>query len=177
MLFYLGHLFTIFSKNKIDCSAFAAESPAAANAVDLILMVGWEVVVDHEVALLHVDPACQQVSRNQNATHALAECFHDHRAVVHLQVRVDHPHLEPILAHRLRQQLRTLFSVHLYDAQPNVYFLEQLVDHLLLEVFLGYFTVELADTFQCQFIIFNQNDHRVIHEIIRDAQSVFFQSC
>jgi len=68
-------------------------------------MIGRQVVVNDQVALLHVYPACQKIGGHQNPAHALPERFHDHGPVVHLQVGVDDSHLEPILAHRFGQQL------------------------------------------------------------------------
>jgi hypothetical protein len=124
VLFYLSHLFTIFSENQIDCSPFAAKASPAANSVYLILMVARQVIVDYQVALLHIDTTCEQVSGDQNAGHTLPERLHDHRAVVHLQVGVDHAHLLAVLAHGLGQQLGTLLGVHLDDAQADVYFFE-----------------------------------------------------
>lgn len=103
MLFYLSHLFTIFSENQIDCSPFTAKASPAANSVYLILVVAGQVIVDYQITLLHIDTACEKVSGDQNTGHTLPEGFHDHGAVVHLQVGVDDAHLLPIFAHGLSQ--------------------------------------------------------------------------
>ena len=43
--------------DKVDGDALAAVAPAAADAVDVVLAVVGQVVVDHQRHLLHVDPA------------------------------------------------------------------------------------------------------------------------
>lgn len=45
--------------------------------MNVVLAVGWEVVVDDKRDLLDIDTASQQVSSNQNTTWPGAELAHD----------------------------------------------------------------------------------------------------
>lgn len=87
-------------------------------------MVGRQVLIDNQIALLDVNASREQVGGHQNPTHALPERLHDHGPVVHLQVGMDDAHAEPVVAHLVRKQLGALFRVHLNYTQPNVDFLK-----------------------------------------------------
>lgn len=98
MLFKRLHEVFILVENQVDGSSFSSETPSTTDSVDLVFVVGRQLVVDNQVALLHVDTASEQVGRNEDAGHALAEVVHDQRAVVHVQVGMDHTHVEFVCA-------------------------------------------------------------------------------
>ena len=58
--------------------------------MNVVLAVGWQVVVDDERDLLDVDTACEQVCGDEHTTRARAELAHDHVSVLLLHLAVLH---------------------------------------------------------------------------------------
>merc|ERR1719189_609423 len=64
-------------RHEIDRDTLPAESAAAPNAMQVVLHVLWKVVIDDQGYLLHVDPTCQQVGRDEHPGRTRAELSHD----------------------------------------------------------------------------------------------------
>mmetsp|Transcript_17729 Transcript_17729/g.55205 ORF Transcript_17729/g.55205 Transcript_17729/m.55205 type:complete len:274 (-) Transcript_17729:945-1766(-) len=73
-------------RHEVDRDALAAKATRAANAVDVVLAVRRQVVVDHEAHLLHVDAARKQVRRDEDARRTRAELAHDELALLLVHV-------------------------------------------------------------------------------------------
>ena len=61
----------------IDGHAFPAKATRTTDAVDIILTVAGQIVVDDQANLLHIDTTSPHVSRDQHAAVALAELLHN----------------------------------------------------------------------------------------------------
>ena len=61
------------SCEKVDGHAFSAKSPAPPDAMDIILAVRGEVVIDNERHLLHVYAAREHICERHE--HAMGECM------------------------------------------------------------------------------------------------------
>lgn len=73
----LAHHADILSCDEVDGHAFAAESSTATDAVDVVLAVGREVVVDDQRDLLDIDTTSEKIRGDENARGARTELLHD----------------------------------------------------------------------------------------------------
>lgn len=120
MLLQTLHEGFVFGEYHIDCCSFTAETASTTDSVDLVFLVCWQFLVDHQVALLNVDSTRQQVSGDHDAGDCVAEVVHNHGAVTLVQVGVDHTNLEFVLAQILGQNLSLLLGVYVDDAKPDI---------------------------------------------------------
>ena len=64
-------------RHSYGATYLASESPRATDAVDVVLTIPRQVVVDHERDLLHIETARPDVGRDEHARCALPELGHD----------------------------------------------------------------------------------------------------
>merc|ERR1740139_1602876 len=72
--------------HEIDRDTLPAESSTASDAVQVVLHVLRQVVIDDEGHLLHVDSACEQVRGDEHPGGTRAELPHDEVALLLVQV-------------------------------------------------------------------------------------------
>ena len=66
----------VLRRDKVYRDALPSESAAAADAMDVVLPVRGQIVIDDERHLLYVDSAREQVRRDEHAGRAGAELLH-----------------------------------------------------------------------------------------------------
>ncbi len=101
--------------DEVDTDTLASETTGAADAVDVVLSVGGQVVVDHQGDLLHVDTTRQQVRGDQHAGRAGAELAHDGVALALVQVAVHGGDGEVLLLHLLGEPVHLAAGVAVDD--------------------------------------------------------------
>ena len=62
----LTHHADIISSDEVDSDTLSAESTATADTMDVVLTVGWQIVVDDEGNLLDIDTTGEQVGSNED---------------------------------------------------------------------------------------------------------------
>lgn len=134
VFFHTFHEAFFLAEDKVYGCSLAAETPTTSDAVDLIFEVSGQLVVDHKVALLHVNPPCQKVRGDENARGATAEVLHDESAVAHVEVGMYDTHMEGLVSHELCQHFCLLLGVDLQDTEADVDLFKQLHHHLFLDV-------------------------------------------
>ena len=87
-LFNFAHHAHIISRDKIDSNTFSSKTPSATDAVNVVLAIGWEIVVDDQRDLLNINATSEQVSRDQDTGRARSEFSHDDVSLALLHVAV-----------------------------------------------------------------------------------------
>lgn len=54
----------IFAGNEVDCDTLASETPGATNAMDIVLTIARQVIVDDQANLLNIDTSGPHVGRD-----------------------------------------------------------------------------------------------------------------
>ena len=66
----------VVGRDEIDGNTFTSKSSTTTNTMDVILPVGWQVIVDDKGDLLHVDATSKQISRDEDTRRPRAEFLH-----------------------------------------------------------------------------------------------------
>mmetsp|Transcript_22784 Transcript_22784/g.54534 ORF Transcript_22784/g.54534 Transcript_22784/m.54534 type:complete len:262 (+) Transcript_22784:284-1069(+) len=156
--------------DEVDGNTLAAKAPGAANAVEVVLRLGGEVVVDDKGDLLHVDTAGEEVGGDQDPGRARPELAHDHIAGVLVHVAVGGGHGVVALAHHLCEPVNLAAGVgedhRLGDGQGLV----EIAQGLQLPFLLLNEDIELLDTLEGELVALDQDSDRVVHKLAGDLQ-------
>eukprot|EP00955_Chlamydomonas_euryale_P058067 356968-Chlamydomonas_euryale.AAC.11 len=165
----------VITCHKVDCNAFAAKAARAANAVQVVLRLARQVVVDDQRHLLHINAACQQVGRDEHARRARAELAHDDvpRVLVHVAVRRRYGVVA--LSHLVGQPVNLASCVGKDDRLRDGQRLVQVAQRVQLPILLVDVDVELLDTLEGKLITLDQNADRLVHELACDLQRLGWQ--
>ena len=175
-LFDLAHHAHVISRDKVNGDALASEAATAANAVDVVLAVGGQVVVDDERDLLDVDATGEQVGSDEHARGTRAELLHDDVALGLVHVAVHGRHGEVARRQLVRQPVDLPARVAEDDGLGDGDGLVEVREGVELPVLLLDGDVELLDTFEGKLILLDEDAHRVAHELGRDLEYVLGHS-
>mmetsp|Transcript_25686 Transcript_25686/g.40436 ORF Transcript_25686/g.40436 Transcript_25686/m.40436 type:complete len:375 (-) Transcript_25686:246-1370(-) len=182
-LFYLG-VVELLNVAQVDCvalgeevdgHALAAEAARAADAVDVVLAVGGQVVVDHQRHLLHVDAPGQQVRGDEHARGARAELAHDDVPLALVHVPVHGRDREVALRHLLRQPVHLAPRVAVDDGLGDGQRLVQVAQRVQLPLLALHRHIELLDALQGQLVALHQHLHGLVHELLGHVQHLLGQ--
>ncbi len=140
------HVLHVRLDDEVDGHALAAETTGAADAVDVVLSVGGEVVVDDQRHLLHVDTTGQQVGGDQHAGGAGAELAHDGVSLALVELSVHGGDGEVLLLHLLGQPVHLSAGVAVDDRLGDRQGAVQVAQGLELPLLAVNGNVELLDT-------------------------------
>mmetsp|Transcript_16527 Transcript_16527/g.42337 ORF Transcript_16527/g.42337 Transcript_16527/m.42337 type:complete len:454 (+) Transcript_16527:479-1840(+) len=162
----------VLAGEEVDRNTLATEAATAADAVDVVLPVRRQVIVDDQRHLLHVDAAREHVGRDEDPTAARAELAHDHLTLLLVEVSVDGGAGEVARMHLLRQPLHLPAGVdedhRLGDGQRLV----QVAQRVELPLLTIDHDVELLDAVQRELVTLDQDADRVAHELASELEHV-----
>eukprot|EP00756_Hemistasia_phaeocysticola_P041929 Hpha_TRINITY_DN16942_c0_g1::TRINITY_DN16942_c0_g1_i4::g.55631::m.55631 len=150
--------------HEVDRNTLAAVPPGATDTVEVVLLVGRQVEVDHDRHVVHVDTARQQVGRDQHTGRPGAEGRHHLLTVALGHLGVHEAHREVLRVHLLRQPVHLAASVAEDHGLRDRHTVVQVHQRLQLELLL-HRHVELLDTLQGQRLLLHQDTDRVTHEL------------
>mmetsp|Transcript_83575 Transcript_83575/g.241391 ORF Transcript_83575/g.241391 Transcript_83575/m.241391 type:complete len:343 (+) Transcript_83575:25-1053(+) len=159
-------------RHEIDGHALPAEAPAAADAVEVILHVRRQVVVDHQRHLLHVDATCEQVRGDEHAGRAGAELAHHQVALLLVQVRMHRRHREVALHHLVCEEVDLPARVAVDDRLGDRQGLVEVAERVELPLFLLDGDIELTDTLERKLVLLHQDADGITHELRRQVQDL-----
>lgn len=160
----------ILRHDEVDGSSLSAPSSGPTDSMDVLLLGLGEVVVDHQVHLLHVDTSGQQVGTDQHSGGTGPELLHDQVSLVGLHGGVDGGDGEVLFLHGLGQVVHTGLGVAVDDALLDLEVVVEFDEGLELELLLVHGHVELLDTLQGEFFVLDQDLGGLPHEGLRDLQ-------
>merc|ERR1740139_645371 len=151
--------------HEIDRHTLPAESTTAPDAVQVVLQVLRQVVVDDERHLLHVDPACEQICGDEHPGGARAELPHDEVALLLVQVCMHGGDGEISLGQLIREEVNLATGVAIDDCLCDCQRLVKVAKCIQLPLLLLNRDVELPDTLERELIFLDQDSHRIAHEL------------
>jgi len=144
--------------------------------VDVVLLVGWQVVVDDQGNLLDIDTSGQQVSGDQDSRRTRSELVHDGVSLGLWQVGVDSRHSEVVSLQLGGQGLDLGSGVTEDNSLGDRDGIVQVAQTVELEGLLLDVDVVLLNTLQGQLILLNQDTDWVVHELGGDLQDILRHS-
>mmetsp|Transcript_70660 Transcript_70660/g.140053 ORF Transcript_70660/g.140053 Transcript_70660/m.140053 type:complete len:208 (-) Transcript_70660:645-1268(-) len=162
----------VLGGEEVDGNSLTAEAAAATDAVDVVLAVGREVVVDDQRDLLHVNAARKHVGGDEHTRAARAELAHDELTLLLVEVGMDGGDGEILLVHLLGQPLNLAARVDEDHRLGDGERLVQIAHRVELPLLALDHHVKLLDTIKSELITLHQDADRVTHELGRELQHV-----
>src|SRR5262249_24778141 len=154
-----------------DRHAVGAHAAGAADAVDVVLDIFGQVVVDDVRDAKHVDAAADDVGRDQVHHLAVAERLHDPLTQRLRQVAVHHRHPLALRAQVAEEAVGAALGLREDDALPRVLAVDDLQQQIELLV-LVHREIGLADRVNRQLFWRDVDVHRAAHVALSEAQYI-----
>merc|ERR1711934_1238764 len=132
MLLELLQEASILWQNEVDGGSSSTVTTCSTNSVNVVLLVSWQLVVDDETHLLHINTSGKQVRGDEHSDRALSELLHDNLSLLLLHLSVHDTDDEVLLSHGLFEFLHSLLSVAIDQSLVDVQILVQRKEHLNL---------------------------------------------
>ena len=171
-LLNLTHHAHIIGGDEVDGHTLATETNTTTDAVDVVLAVGGQVVVDDQRNLLHVDTTGQEIGGDQDTRGAGAELLHDHVTLALVHVAVHGGHGEVACGELVGEPVDLSARVAEDDGLGDSNGLVQVGEGVELPVLLLDGDVELLDTFEGELILLDENTDWVAHELGGDLKHI-----
>lgn len=166
----------ILWQDEVDGSTLSTVTTSTTNSVDVVLLLEWQLVVDDETDLLHIDTSGQQVSGDEHAHSTRTELLHDDVSAELVHLTVHDADGEVVLSHGLLELLDSLLGVTVDEGLVDVQVGVQVDEHVHLPLLLLDSDVVLADTFKSKLLVLHQDLRWLAHEVLGHAQDLWWQS-
>lgn len=163
---------TIIIGDEVDRDTLATEAARATDAVDVLLEVAREIVVDHERNLVNIDTTSEQVGGDENTRRARAELSQDDLALLLRDITVSRRDGEVTLAELLSQPVNSLAGVAENNGLGDAECVIQVAQSVQLPVLTLHVDVELTDTFEGKLVLLDQNTDGILHKTTGDVKSL-----
>lgn len=171
-LLNLTHHADIIGGDEVDGNTLTAETATTTNAMDVVLTVGREVVVDDEGNLLDIDTTGQEISGDQDTGRTGTELLHDQITLSLVHVTVHGRDGEVTGGELVGEPVDLSAGVAEDDGLGDGDSLVQVREGVELPLLLLDGDVELLDTLQGKLILLDQNANGVTHELGGDLEDV-----
>lgn len=173
-LLNLSHHVDVSLSDKVDSNTLSTETTTSTDSVDVVLLVGWQVVVDNEGNLLDIDTTGKQVSGDQDSGRTGSELLHDGVSLLLGQVRVNSRDSELVSGQLLGQLLNLSSGVTEDNGLGDRDGLVKITQTVELVLLLLNVDEELLNTLKGQLILLNQDSDWVSHELAGDLQNILW---
>jgi hypothetical protein len=171
-LFDLAHHADIVSGDEVDGDTLSSETTTTTDAVDVVLAVGREVVVDDQRDLLDVDTTGEKVSGDQDTGRAGSELLHNNVTLALVHVAVHGRDGEVTGSELVGEPVDLSAGVAEDDSLGDGDGFVQVGESVQLPILLLDSDVELLNTFKRELILLDQDADRVTHELGGDLEHV-----
>jgi len=171
-LLNLAHHADIVSSDEVDSHTLTSETPTTTDAVDVVLAVGGQVVVDDQGNLLDIDTTGEQVGGDQDTGRSGTELFHDDITLSLVHVAVHGGDGEVTGSELVGEPIDLPAGVAEDDGLGDGDGLVQVREGVELPVLLLDGNVELLDTFEGKLVLLDQDADGVAHELGGDLEDV-----
>jgi hypothetical protein len=171
-LLNLSHHAHIISGDEVDGNTLTTETTTTTDAVDVVLAVGGQVVVDDQRDLLDIDTTGQKVSGDQDTGRTGAELLHDNITLLLVHVTVHGRDGEVTGSQLVGEPVDLSAGVAEDDGLGDGDGLVQVGEGVELPLFLLNGDVELLDTFEGKLVLLDENTDGVAHELSGDLEDV-----
>jgi len=161
----LSHHADILSGNEVNRDTLSAETTAATNAVDVVLAVGGQIIVDDQRDLLNVNATSQEVGGNQDTRRAGSELLHDKVTLGLVHITVHSRDSEITGRELVGEPVNLSAGVAEDDSLGDGDSLVQIREGIELPLLLLHSNVELLNTLQGKFILLYEDTNGLTHEL------------
>lgn len=160
----------IVGDDKVDGNSLPSETTRATNAMEVVLLLLREVVVDDNGDLLDVNTTSKEIGGDEDTGLAIAELLHDGVALILTHISVQGRDGKVLTEEGLSELLDLAASVTEDDGLGDAQALVEISQGLELEGLLADVNVELLDTFQGQFVSLDHDADGIAHEAVAHRQ-------
>ena len=151
---------------EVDGNTLAAKTSGATDAVDVVLTVGGEVVVDDEGDLLDVNTAGEKVRGDEDAGGSRAELAHDEITLALVHVTVHGRDGEVAGLHLLSEPVDLAAGVAVDDGLGDGERLVEVAERVELPLLALDGDVELLDTLEGELVALDEDADGIAHEAL-----------
>lgn len=171
-LLNLAHHAHILGSNEVDSNTLTAETTTTTNAMDVVLAVGGEIVVDDQGNLLDIDTTGQKVSGDQNTRRSGTELLHNQVTLSLVHVTVHGGDGEVTGSQLVGKPVDLPAGVAEDNGLGDRNGLVQIGEGVELPLLLLDSNVELLNTLEGKLVLLDEDTDRVAHELGGNLQDV-----
>lgn len=175
-LLNLAHHADIVGSDEVDGNTLTSETSTTTDAVNVVLAVGGEVVVDDEGNLLDIDTTGEKVGGNENTGRSGTELLHDNITLGLVHVTVHGGDGEVTGSELVGEPVDLSAGVAEDDGLGDGDGLVQVGEGVELPILLLDGNVELLNTFEGKLVLLDENTNGVAHELGGDLKDVLGHS-
>lgn len=175
-LFNFTHHTDVISSDEVDSNTLTTETTTTTDAMDVVLTVGREVIVDDQGDLLNVNTTGKEISGNQDTGRSRAELLHDDITLGLLHVTVHGRDSEVTSLELVGEPVDLSSGVAEDDGLGDGDGLIEIGEGVEFPVFLFDGNVELLDTFEGKLGLLDEDTDGVTHELGGDFQDIWGHS-
>lgn len=171
-LLNLAHHSDVIGGNEVDSNTLTAETTTTTDAVDVVLTVGGEIVVDDKGDLLDVDATSEEIGGDQDTGRTRAEFLHNQVTLGLVHVTVHGGDSEIASSQLVGKPVDLPAGVAEDDSLGDRDSLVQIREGIELPLLLLDSDVELLDTLEGELILLDEDTDGVTHELGGDLEDV-----
>lgn len=168
----LSHHADILGGNKVDGNTLSSKTTSTTDSVDVVLTVGWKIVVDDQRDLLDINTTGQKIGGNQNTGRTRSELLHNQITLTLVHISVHGRDSEVAGSELVGEPINLSSGIAedngLCDGDGFV----QIRKGVQLPILLLNSNIKLLDTFEGEFGLLDQDTDRVAHELGGDLKNI-----
>ena len=170
----LAHHANIVGGDEVDGNTLTSETSTTTDSVDVVLTVGWEIVVDDEGNLLDIDTTGQKIGGDQDTGRSRAELLHNQVTLSLVHISVHGGDSEVTGGELVSQPVDLAAGVAEDDSLGDGERVVQVAERVELPVLLLDGDVELLNTLKGKLSLLDQNADWVAHELGGDLEDILW---
>lgn len=167
-----SHHAHVLGSDEVDGNTLPSETTTTTDSVDVVLTVGWEIVVDDQGDLLDIDTTGQKIGGDQDTGRARAELLHNQITLALVHVTVHGGHGEVTGGELVSEPVNLSPGVAEDNGLCDGDRLIEIREGVELPVLLLDGDVELLDTFEGKLSLLDQDTNGVAHELGGDLEHI-----
>lgn len=171
-LFDLTHHTDVISGDEVDGNTLTSETSTTTNAMNVVLTVGGEIVVDDKGDLLNIDTTGKEIGSDQDTGRSGTELLHDDITLSLVHVSVHGRDSEVTGSELVSEPVDLSPGVAEDDGLGDGDGLVQIRKGVELPILLLDSNVELLDTFEGKLVLLDENTDGITHELGGDLQNI-----
>lgn len=171
-LFDLAHHAHVVGSNEVDGNTLTTETTTTTDAVDVVLAIGGEIVVDDKRNLLDIDTTSKEIGGDQDTRRSGTELLHDQITLSLVHVTVHGRDGEISGGELISKPVDLATGVAEDDSLGDGDSLVEIREGIELPLLLLHGNVELLDTLKGKLILLDQDTDGVTHELGSDLEDV-----
>jgi hypothetical protein len=157
--------------NEIDSHPLASKTADTSDAMDVVLSVAGNVIVDDKRDLLHVNSAGEEIRGDEYTRRTGAKLFHNDIAILLFQLAMHARNSEVTILQLIFEPLSLAAGVAVDNGLVDRDRPIEIAEGLKFELFTPDSDVELPDPFQGKFLLLHKHTDRIAKETLASRMS------